>query len=100
MATSSYTYGAVVGNPDIGIVVNPAVIQGVEPRVALYISNDGGMTWGNPIYASLGRIGQFMKRARFNRLGTSRNRVFKVVITEAVKVQMVGVMMDLEVNRS
>jgi hypothetical protein len=85
-------------DPDDGIQVRQVVPEGVEPRVALYTSNDGGQTWKNPIYASLGRTGQYRHRARFQRLGTSRNRVFKVVISEAVKVQMIGALLDMTVD--
>lgn len=68
----------------------------VNPRVSLEISNDGGKTWGNPIYASLGKIGQYNHRARWQRLGYARDRMFRVTVTDAVKVQMLSAMLDAE----
>ena len=68
----------------------------INPRVTLELSNDGGMTWTNPIYASMGKIGQYQHRARWQRLGTSRDRVFRVTVTEPVKVQMLSAMLDVE----
>ena len=85
---------------DDGITVNQYVPEGVDPQVTLYISNDGGLTWGNPLKATLGRLGNYRARARFNRLGYARDRVFKIVITEAVQVQMLMAMMDFEVGDS
>lgn len=70
----------------------------VEPRVVLEISNDGGQTWGNPIYAQLGAIGRWQTRARWARLGSSRDRVFRVTITDPVKVQMLSCMLDVEIG--
>ena len=94
MATSSYTYGAVVGEPTIGININQLLPEGFNPRVALYCSKDGGQTWGQPRYAMLGEIGQWKYRARWGPLGASRDMVFKIVITEPVKVQMLSGYLD------
>ena len=80
------------------VVSEPEPSPSSDPRVTLLISNDGGLTWGNPIYSTLGKIGRYTTRARFDRLGFSRDRVFKVIVTEAVKVQMLMAMMDLEVG--
>lgn len=68
------------------------------PRITLYISNDGGQTWGNPIFANLGATGRYNVRARWQRLGSSRDRVFRVVVTAPVKVQMLSAMLDIEVG--
>lgn len=68
----------------------------VDPKVALQISNDGGQTWGNPIMASIGRMGRWLTRARFARLGYSRDRVFRVISTEPVKTQMLAAWLDVE----
>ncbi len=76
------------------------VSQSVDPLITLLISNDGGNTWGNPIQATLGRMGKWITRARFNRLGVSRNRVYRVVITEAVRVQLYMAMLDVEVGNA
>lgn len=83
-----------VGLVDNGI--NSA--NSVNPRVVLEISNDGGATWGNAIYGSLGQIGQYNHRARWQRLGHSRDRVFRISCTDPVKIQILSAMLDFEVG--
>jgi hypothetical protein len=70
----------------------------VNPRAVLEISNDGGKTWGNPIYAQMGEIGRWYTRARWQRLGSSRDRVFRVTVTDPVKVQLLSCMLDVEIG--
>lgn len=72
----------------------------VNPRVVLEISNDGGQTWSNPIYAQIGEIGRWRKRARWQRLGSSRDRVFRVSMSDKVKIQMLSAYLDLEVGQA
>lgn len=69
---------------------------GSNPRIVLEISNDGGETWGNPIYARLGQIGRYQTRARWQRLGSSRDRVFRVTVSEPVRCTMLSAMLDIE----
>jgi hypothetical protein len=70
----------------------------VNPQVMLQVSDDGGETWGNPIYASIGKIGHYTQRARWNRLGYSRDRIFRVVCSDPVKFDIVSCMLDMEVG--
>jgi hypothetical protein len=58
--------------------------QGSNPQVMLRISDDGGRTWGNEHWTSAGKIGEYTKRVRWNRLGTARRRVFEVSVTDPV----------------
>lgn len=53
-------------------------------NVMLQISNDGGYTFGPPLLRSLGAIGRFMERVRWNGLGTARDRVFRLRCSDAV----------------
>jgi hypothetical protein len=85
-----------VGLVDNG--TNPS--SAVNPRIVLEMSDDGGFTWSNPIYATVGRIGQYRVRARWQRLGSSRDRVFRVTITEPVKCQMLSAYLDVEVGNA
>lgn len=67
-----------------------------DPKVMIQTSNDSGISWSNFKYESIGKIGETTKRAKFNRLGISRNRVYKITITEPVKVILIGFVIDLE----
>jgi hypothetical protein len=49
-----------------------------DPRLTLRISRDGGATYGNPVYASMGKVGEYRWRARWNRLGYARDAVFAI----------------------
>jgi hypothetical protein len=81
----------------VGLVDNGTnTANNVNPTVVVQVSRDGGETFGNPIYGTLGQIGAYRTRARFARLGYGRDAVFKVTVTDAVEVQMLSCMMDLE----
>jgi len=53
-------------------------------------SNDGGSTWSNEHWTSIGAIGAYQNRARWRRLGWSRDRVFEVVVTDPVKAVIIS----------
>lgn len=74
--------------------------QGTNPQAILQWSNDSGHTWSNEMWASFGAIGKTKQRAEFRRLGHSRDRVFKVTITEPVKVVLLGAELEVEGGRT
>lgn len=59
--------------------------QGVDPKVMLQFSDDGGRTWSNEIWRQLGKAGEFRRTALFNRLGQSRDRVYRYGISDPVR---------------
>lgn len=74
--------------------------QGSDPQVALDWSNDGGHTWSNPLTRSMGRIGEYKKRVRWLRLGRSRDRVYRLTITDPVKRVIIGAAADVSMSKS
>jgi hypothetical protein len=70
--------------------------QGVDPKVILQFSNDGGYTWSNEKWASLGKIGNKTTRAIWRRLGASRDRVYRVIVSDPVKANLIGVELNME----
>jgi hypothetical protein len=64
--------------------------QGSDPQVVMQISRDGGHTFGTELPASMGRIGQYGIRALWNRLGRSRDWVFRFRCTDPVKTVFVA----------
>lgn len=64
--------------------------QGTNPQTVLQFSDDGGHSWSNEKWAGFGKIGKTKTRALFHRLGRSRDRVFRVKITDPVKVVLIG----------
>jgi len=66
---------------------------GIVPQVMLRWSDDGGHTWSNEHWKSMGRIGQFGYRTIWRRLGMTlkiRDRVYEVSGTDPVKVAIMG----------
>ena len=63
----------------------------------LRYSDDGGHTWSNELWRSIGKIGNYDARARWNRLGASRNRVYELSMSDPVKWVVLGA--NLEVKR-
>lgn len=67
--------------------------QGTDPQVMLRWSDDGGHTWSNEHWKSMGRIGQHGYRTIWRRLGMTmklRDRVYEVSGTDPVKIAITG----------
>lgn len=60
--------------------------QGSVPQVMMQVSKDSGRTWGNEIWSTSGKIGQYLVRLFWTRLGSSRFWTLKWRITDPVKV--------------
>ena len=61
-----------------------------DPQAMLRWSNDGGSTWSKEYWVSIGTIGRYKNRAIWRRLGTARDRIFEVSITDPVKAVIVS----------
>tara|TARA_R100001086_G_C11848201_1_gene260864 strand:- start:15951 stop:17378 length:1428 start_codon:yes stop_codon:yes gene_type:complete len=70
--------------------------QGSDPQMMMQFSDDGGHTWSNERWAPLGKIGQRDTRALWRRLGASRRRLFRFVVTDPVKANLVGCELEVE----
>lgn len=60
--------------------VNSESLPTTEPQAMLRWSDDGGHSFGNELWRSLGALGHYAKRIQWNRLGMSRNRVYELRI--------------------
>ncbi len=70
--------------------------QGADPQAILQWSDDGGHSWSNEHMASAGVIGARKTRVIWRRLGSSRDRVYRVKISDPVKVVLIGADVGLE----
>jgi hypothetical protein len=61
-----------------------------DPQAMLDWSDDGGHVWGNEHWTGIGAIGEYKNRAVWRRLGTSRERIYRLTITDAVKPIVIG----------
>jgi len=67
--------------------------QGSDPQVMLRWSDDGGHTWSNEHWKSMGQIGEYSRRVIWRRLGMTtklRDRVYEVSGTDPVKIAIMG----------
>jgi len=78
-----------VGLTGITTPLNSEVV-GADPQAMLRWSNDGGSTWSNEHWCSIGKTGRYKNRAIWRRLGWSRDRVFEVVVTDPVNAVIVS----------
>jgi len=60
------------------------------PQAMLRWSDDGGSTWSNEHWVTIGQTGKYKNRAIWRRLGQARDRVFEVVVTDPVKAVIVS----------
>ncbi len=74
-----------------------------EPQVMLRWSDDGGHTWSNEHWRSMGKIGEFGTRIIWYRLGMTtklRDRVYEVSGTDPVKIAIMGAELHLSPTNS
>jgi hypothetical protein len=71
---------------DVEAGVGLSTGQGSDPQVILQWSDDGGHTWSNEHLLYAGKQGEYSRRAMLKQpLGRSRDRVFKVAMSDPVK---------------
>jgi len=70
--------------------VGTATGQGSDPQAMLRTSHDGGYTYGNERWRSMGQIGEKRARVKWNRCGMARDFAFHIRITDPVKVIVNG----------
>lgn len=78
---------------DLHMEVGKGTVTGTgsDPQVSLRYSNDGGYTWSHHMNRSMGKLGEYGARVRWNRLGTAREWVVEFRIVEPVKFAIMGV---------
>ncbi len=73
----------------------PVTGQGSDPVAMLSWSNDGGRTWSSGRDIKIGRLGEYGFRARTLMMGSARDRVFRVDLTDPVPVAWCGFRSDI-----
>lgn len=71
-------------------------VFGSDPQVVMQFSKDSGRTWSNENFKSAGKIGLPKSRVIWRRLGQSRDLVFRIKITDPVKVALISAQIDIE----
>lgn len=70
-------------------LINPSDTT-TYPQAMLRWSNDGGSTWSNEHWVTIGQAGKYKNRAIWRRLGMARDRIFEVVVTDPVYAVIVS----------
>jgi len=92
--------------PDVSLLVSTGVplqlglttVPDADPQVMLRWSDDGGHTWSNEHWRSMGQLGRSETRVIWRRLGMTnklRDRVYEVSGSAAVKVAIMGAELTL-----
>lgn len=72
---------------------------GDDPIALLEFSDDKGKTWSNAKEAKIGKVGEYLKRVIWRRLGSFRQRQVKVTISAPIKVVVMGAYARLDRGR-
>lgn len=70
--------------------------QGSDPQAMLDWTEDGGKSWSNELWESIGKIGENQHRAVWNQLGDSYRRRFRVTVTDPVEAILTGGYLSME----
>lgn len=69
--------------------------QGLDPTIYLSWSDDGGHTWSDEIATTIGELGRYTKRAQWRRLGSSRDRIFQVTMSDPCRWVLLAAYLEL-----
>ena len=78
--------------PGVGIATG----QGSNPQAMLRWSNDGGFTWSNEHWTTIGAQGETRNRAIWRRLGRARDRVYELNYADPTARDLIGVTLMFE----
>jgi len=71
--------------------------QGDDPKIRVYTSKDGGITYSQNFKdGRIGKKGQYYTRAKVNRFGMSRQFTFKVEISDPIPIDIGGAWVEVE----
>jgi hypothetical protein len=73
-----------------------AYAEGINGEVFLTTSDDGGRTWSNERWRPLGFVGEYRPRVQWHRLGSARERVFRLQWSDDVRTALIAVNLDVE----
>lgn len=81
------------------ILLEEPLTVGANPEVMLRWSDDGGHTWSNEYWRSMGAVGATQTRVIWRRLGAtmkSRDRVYEASATDPVIVAIMGAELEIQ----
>jgi hypothetical protein len=70
-----------------------------DPILKMRYSNDGGQTWSSWLEESVGEIGETFKRIKFDKLGSGRNRLFEIELSDAVNLVIIAAYAEVTIAK-
>lgn len=70
--------------------------QGSDPQMMMQVSKDGGHTFGNELWQSIGAKGKYLTRLVWRRIGMARDMVFRFRVSDPVKVVIINAGLDID----
>jgi hypothetical protein len=61
-----------------------------DPLISMQLSKDGARTWSNWYTDKIGKVGEYMTKVQFRRLGIAEQMTFKIRISAQVKKALTG----------
>lgn len=72
----------------------------IEPHIMIRWSDDGGRTWSNEHWLSVGASGDYKKRVILNAMGSGRDRVYEVSASDPIQWRISDAYLQYTVGRS
>ncbi len=81
---------------DMGTGVGLILGQGDDPELRVYFSKDSGKTYSESFKRGrIGKIGEYLTRAKVNRFGAARQFTFKVEISDPIPIDIGGAWVEV-----
>lgn len=69
-----------------------------NPILKMRYSDNAGQTWSNWLQEECGGVGEYFRRISFDQLGSGRNRVFELQLSDAVNLTIIGAYAEITVD--
>jgi len=73
--------------------------QGVDPKIMLQKSDDGGETWQSLPDKSIGALGKRLVRPVWHNLGSARERVYRAAVSDPVSITITDTIIEVRGGR-
>lgn len=81
---------------DMGTGVGLILGQGEDPELRVYFSKDSGKTYSESFKRGrIGKVGEYLTRAKVNRFGAARQFTFKVEISDPIPIDIGGAWVEV-----
>jgi hypothetical protein len=80
---------------DMSSGVGTSIGQGSDPKAMMRFSKDSGKTWSNYKFANIGKIGEYLTRVKWNRLGVARQFTVEITISDPIPIDIGGAYVEI-----